>query len=433
MPFAVPENVRRWLQGGLVSGKAQNGTFELRGDLVKYPWVGLHKDDGHFIVSAELKDAAIDYVPSMKVLDDGNFERAAHWPLLTDIQGRLIFEGASMTVLADTAKTHGATVSKTRADIPNLGAGDDTRLIINGKADAELQKFFDYVEASPVTGFVSGAFKGTAAKGPGHLDLYLDIPLKNATATKVKGAISMQKADIAMGWPKPPLKDVEGTVHFSEKGATASNVHARPFGSGDASVSVHTTTDGSIVISASGSTDVSHLTWFARNPYFDPVAKHMSGMLPFVSTVVVKKGHGVTVSARSSLQGVEIDLPAPLKKSPTETWDTAFSFTPVTLNRQSGYMIKVGSANRFDVLLQLPSDGSGLVPLGNIAVGHRAGLPDKGIAVTVEAKELSLVDWQPFVRTMTDTATAQAPKTSVESNPLPMSAAPPKRDFLAWR
>ena len=423
MPFAVPENVRRWLQGGLVSGKAQNGTFELRGDLVKYPWVGLHKDDGHFIVSAELKNAAIDYVPSMKVLDDGNFERAAHWPLLTDIQGRLIFEGASMTVLADAAKTHGATVSKTRADIPNLRAGDDTRLIINGKADAELQKFFDYVEASPVTGFVSGAFKGTAAKGPGHLDLYLDIPLKNATATKVKGSISMQKADIAMGWPKPPLKDVEGTVHFSEKGATASNVHARPFGSGDASVSVHTTTDGSIVISASGSTDVSHLTWFARNPYFDPVAKHMSGMLPFVSTVVVKKGHGVTVSARSSLQGVEIDLPAPLKKSPTETWDTAFSFTPVTLNRQSGYMIKVGSANRFDVLLQLPSEGSRLVPLGNIAVGHRAGLPDKGIAVTVEAKELSLVDWQPFVRTMTDTAAAQAPKTSVESNPLPMSAA----------
>jgi len=86
-------------------------------------------------------------------------------------------------------------------------------------------------------------------------------------------------------------------------------------------------------------------------------------------------------------------------------------------------MIKVGSANRFDVLLQLPSEGSRLVPLGNIAVGHRAGLPDKGIAVTVEAKELSLVDWQPFVRTMTDTAAAQAPKTSVESNPLPMSAA----------
>ena len=43
-------------------------------------------------------------------------------------------------------------------------------------------------------------------------------------------------------------------------------------------------------------------------------------------------------------------------------------------------MIKVGSANRFDVLLQLPSEGSRLVPLGNIAVGHRAGLPDKGIA-----------------------------------------------------
>ena len=83
----------------------------------------------------------------MKVLEDGNFERAASWPLLTDIQGRLIFEGASMTVLADSAKTNGATVTKTRADIPNLSAGDNTRLIINGNADAELQKFFDYVQA----------------------------------------------------------------------------------------------------------------------------------------------------------------------------------------------------------------------------------------------------------------------------------------------
>lgn len=423
MPLAVSENVREWLHGGLVSGQAQNGTFELRGDLVKYPWVGPNKDKGHFIVSAELKDAAIDYVPSMKVLEDGNFERAASWPLLTDIQGRLIFEGASMTVLADSAKTNGATVTKTRADIPNLSAGDNTRLIINGNADAELQKFFDYVQASPVTEFVSGAFTGTKAKGQGHLDLYLDIPLKEPSGTKVKGAISLQKADIAMGWPKPPLNDVEGTVHFSEKGATASNVHARPFGSGDASVSVHTTADGAIVISASGSTDVSHLTWFAQNPYFDPVAKRMSGMLPFVSTVVVKKNQGVTVSARSSLQGVAIDLPAPLKKTPTETWDTAFSFTPVTINRQPGYMIKVGSGSRFDVLLQLPTEGSKLAALGNIAVGHRAGLPARGIAVTIQAKELNLVDWQPFVRTMTDTAAAQMPKKNTESNPLPVSGA----------
>ena len=423
MPLAISENVRNWLQGGLVSGQAQNGTFELRGDLVKYPWVGPNKDKGHFIVSAELKDAAIDYVPSMKVLEDGNFERAALWPLLTDIQGRLTFEGASMTVLADSAKTNGATVTKTRADIPNLSAGDNTRLIINGNADAELQKFFDYVQASPVTEFVSGAFTGTKAKGQGHLDLYLDIPLLEASGTKVKGAISMQKADIAMGWPKPPLNDVEGTVHFSEKGATASNVHARPFGSGDASVSVHTTADGAIVISASGSTDVSHLTWFAQNPYFDPVAKRMSGMLPFVSTVVVKKNQGVTVSARSSLQGVAIDLPAPLKKTPTETWDTAFSFTPVTINRQPGYMIKVGSGSRFDVLLQLPTEGSKLAALGNIAVGHRAGLPARGIAVTIQAKELNLVDWQPFVRTMTDTASAQIPKKNAENNPLPVSGA----------
>ena len=86
-------------------------------------------------------------------------------------------------------------------------------------------------------------------------------------------------------------------------------------------------------------------------------------------------------------------------------------------------MIKVGSGSRFDVLLQLPTEGSKLAALGNIAVGHRAGLPARGIAVTIQAKELNLVDWQPFVRTMTDTASAQIPKKNAENNPLPVSGA----------
>lgn len=407
MPLVISKNVRNWLQGGLVAGQAKNGTWELKGDLSLYPWVGEHKGKGHFIVTAELDNAALDYVPSMKVLADGQFERASQWPLLTDIKGQLTFEGASMTVLANSARTGGAAVTSARADIPDLRAKQNTRLIIDGKAEAELQKFFDYVEASPVTKYVSGAFTGTKAEGRGTLDLHLDIPLLHAADTKVNGSISMSGANIAMGWPKPPLRDVEGTVHFFERGARASNVHARPFGSGDTSVSVHTTDDGSIVITAAGQTDVKNLTWFAQNEYFEPVVSKMSGTMPFVSTVVVKKGSGVTVSARSSLEGVAINLPAPLNKRADQAWDTSFSFTPVTLNKKEGYLVKVGSGSRFDVLLQMPKDGSTLPLLGDIAVGSRAGLPARGISVTVNTKKLRLMDWQPFVQKMFDTAKAQ--------------------------
>lgn len=93
-------------------------------------------------------------------------------------------------------------------------------------------------------------------------------------------------------------------------------------------------------------------------------------------------------------------------------------------------MIKVGSGSRFDVLLQLPTEGSKLAALGNIAVGHRAGLPAHGIAVTIQAKELNLVDWQPFVRTMTDTASAQIPKRTPRTTRF-RCRVPREQDFLA--
>ena len=409
MPLVVSESVRDWLEGGLVSGQAKNGRFELKGDLVKYPWIDVDKDQGHFLVTAEIDSGAIDYVPSMKRLEDGSFERAASWPLLTDIKGSITFEGASMTVIADRAVTGGATVTSARADIPDLGAHENTKLLVIGKAQGALQDFFNYVEASPVTGYLSGAFTGTKAKGPGTLDLSLDIPLLHAADTKVKGAVTMQEASIDMGWPKPPLKDVEGTVHFTEKGAAASNVHARAFGAGDASISVYTGEQGEIMINAAGSLNAADLAWFARNPYFDPIAERFSGMLPFVTSIMIKKNHGVSVSARSSLQGVAIDLPVPLKKAAQDVWNTTFSFTPATIRNNSGYLIKVGSDKRFDVLLHLPAGDAKQIVRGDIAVGERARLPKQGISVSVNSPKLKVLDWQPLVQTLLAIARDNAP------------------------
>lgn len=411
LPLVIPEKVRDWLQGGLAAGTVTNGVLELKGELARFPWVDENAGKGRFYVAGDLSGGAIDYAPSMKVLSDGSFERGSVWPLLTDIKGRLVFEGAGMTVTAQSAKTGGADVGGVRAVIPDLTAGNETRLVIDGKAKADMQAFFDYVEASPVKGFVAGAFTGTRASGSGSLDLHLDIPLMHAHDTKVEGAISMTGAVMEMGWPKPPLKDVTGTVHFSEKGARATGLNARAFGSGDASVSVITARDGSIVINAAGKTDVSNLGWFARTPYLTPVLEKMSGMLPFVSTIVVKKAGGVTVSARSSLEGIQIALPAPLAKSADKTWDTAFSFTPVVVSGKKGYQINVSSGRRFNVALQLAADGSTLPVRGRIAVGGDALLPTRGIAVNVRAEELTLLSWQPFVQKLLETAKAQKAQT----------------------
>ena len=68
IPLKIHQNVRNWLQGGLVAGTATDGNYVLKGDLVHYPWTGEYKDKGLFRVEAKLTGGAIDYVPSLRVL-----------------------------------------------------------------------------------------------------------------------------------------------------------------------------------------------------------------------------------------------------------------------------------------------------------------------------------------------------------------------------
>ena len=76
------------------------------------------------------------------------------WPLLTNINGRMRFEGLSMRIEADSARTFGADVGPATAVIAKLNGGHDTLLEIEGRARGDLQRYFDYLEASPVGGFM---------------------------------------------------------------------------------------------------------------------------------------------------------------------------------------------------------------------------------------------------------------------------------------
>ena len=405
MPKVVGQGTQDWLEAGLVAGTASDGRFEVIGPLNDFPWRN-SKDPTkeHFYIDLKVNRAAIDYVPSHKRLANGCFERAASWPLLTDINGRLIFEGPSMTVKADSARTFQAHVGPTTAVIADLAAHENTTLTVDGQALGNLQDMFRYLEASPIGGYIGHAFDNTQATGQGDLKLHLEIPLLHAQDTQVAGSVKLTNNDITMPAPVPPLTDVEGVVEFTHRGASARGVTARAFGKGDVTANVATSADGTITISASGEADVKNLTFFAPTPIVEETVKHLSGNIPFISTVSIKRGTGVTVVAQSNLKGVTSNLPVPLKKTAEQTWQTNVSVSPVTVSGKKGLIVRAGSGKRFDVMLQLPLNDSGLSTLGSVAVGTRAGLPQRGFAVSVNAPKVSLVEWTEPIKDLIDAA-----------------------------
>lgn len=394
MPKVVGEGTQDWLQAGLVAGTATDGRFEIKGPLNEFPWTdSKDKTKEHFLIDMRVNRAAIDYVPSHKRTADGSFERAATWPLLTDINAQLTFEGPSMTVKADSARTFNTPVGPTTAVIPDLAAHEETTLIVDGQALGDLQTMFNYLEASPIAGFTGHAFDNTKATGQGDLKLRLEIPLLHAWDTRVKGSVKLVDNDITMAHPVPPITDVEGVVEFTHRGATARGVTGRAFGKDNVTANVTTTEDGTITISTSGQADIKNLTYFAPTPVLEETVKHLSGTLPFVSTVSIQKGSGVTVVAQSNLKGITSNLPVPLNKRADQLWGTRVSITPVTVTGNKGLIVHVNSGRRFDVKLELPLADSKLATRGSVAVGTTSDLPREGFNVAVSTPKLSTPQW----------------------------------------
>lgn len=405
MPKAVGQGTQDWLEAGLVAGTASEGQFEVIGPLNKFPWRN-SKDPTkeHFYIDLKLNHAAIDYVPSRKRLANGNFERGASWPLLTDINGRLIFEGASMTVKADSARTLQTPVGPTTAVIADLAAHENTTLTVKGQALGLLEDMFRYLEVSPVGGYIGHAFDNTKATGQADLKLHLEIPLLRAKDTRVAGSVKLIDNDITMPSPVPPLTDVEGVVDFTHQGASARGVTARAFGKSDVSANVTTSADGTVTISVSGEADIKNLTFFAPTPIVEETVKHLSGTIPFVSTISIERNAGVTVVAQSNLKGLTSHLPAPLQKNADQAWQTNVSVFPVTVSGKKGLIVRAGSAKHFDVMLKLGLNDAGFDTVGSVSVGTRADLPRRGFAVAINAPKVSLVEWTEPIKSLIDAA-----------------------------
>ena len=413
MPTVIPSSVIRWLQAGLPGGQAANGRYEIRGDFTKFPW-DRPGDSGRFFITGQVSDAVVNYVPEYLRREGALPDEVAAWPLLEKINGRITFEGNSMTVEAESAATKSVAVTNTRAVIAQLSSSD-ARLIVDGHARDRLQRLFDYVAASPVRHFVKGAFDGTTATGEGELDLHLNIPLTHAKDTLVSGSVTLAENDVAMAHPVPPLTQVSGTIHFSEHGADAQRLAAKAWGH-DVNANLSTREDGTISLALTGHAAPENIAYFADQPLLTEALTHFKGTTSFVGTVNIIPGRGTSVTVQSNLEGVESDLPAPLNKSAADSWYTAFSLSPVTRGGQSGHYLTVNvGRNRFDAVLQIPDENSRLPALGSFALGKRTSLPRSGMALEITGRHLKADPWRPIIEKLMAVAQRAAP----QSRPVP--------------
>jgi uncharacterized protein (TIGR02099 family) len=249
---------------------------------------------------------------------------------------------------------------------------------------------------------LSGALSQASATGNLQGKLRLVIPLLRTRDTQVQGSLSLNGNDVQIAPQIPTLEKAQGSLQFTERSFALQGVQVRLLGG-------ISRLDGGLrpsppagevplLIRAQGQVSAEGLRAAHNLPPLDVLARQMKGQTPYTASLGWRDGQP-ELQVRSTLEGLDIGLPAPLGKGAAQ---------PLALTVQSRVYASASGALRDLLQVQLGQiasaqyerDLSGPAPRalrGNLVVGMGnatgSGLPEQGVSAVVRLDELPVDAW----------------------------------------
>jgi uncharacterized protein YhdP len=202
-----------WLKQAVRKLDSGDGVFILAGDLKNFPCA---TKPGEFLVDTHLKNITLKYDPE--------------WPIATNVDGELIFQGNNMQMHIASAEMSHVKLDHIEAVIPKLG--NNSVLNIKGKASADSKDFLQFVQQSPLKKTVGKYFKGYQWSGPAELQLGITIPLSpkaKPDKSRVTGLLTLNQNKLVIS-PESILANLKANIHFTEAGMTGNNLNCTLWG-----------------------------------------------------------------------------------------------------------------------------------------------------------------------------------------------------------
>ncbi|MBM3342538.1 MAG: TIGR02099 family protein [Betaproteobacteria bacterium] len=384
LPLQAGRKARPWMEEAFVAGHSRDVKFRLKGDLRDFPFDDAGK--GTFQINAAISGGKLHY--------------AAGWPDIDGIEGEVTFRGQHMTLLAKSGAIGGTRLSDVRAEIPEL---DGKRVLtVSGNAQGATQSFLQFIQASPVAGYIDRFTDGMQGEGNGTLRLRLELPLRDLKDTRVAGSYQLAGNRLILDPALPPLEQVNGTIEFTENGVNIPSASAQFFG-GPLTIAGANQRDGTIQMKLQGRADPDVLRR-AGGPAW---LTHLRGVADWTGIVNIHK-KTVDLVLESNLQGVTSSLPAPFAKTANEAWATRIERRFLGNNRDQ---LLLSAGDLVSAHLVRHADGKrtvierGVVRLGGGAVAQPTR---EGVLVSGGLKSVNLDTWIRF-------AGLGAPKPAVDA------------------
>lgn len=391
LPMSMP-HTRQYLAGALVGGDASDVKFVLRGDLFHFPFHAPFEKAGDFRVDVPLHRVSYQVAPHESGPTGGKA-----WPDFSEIDGHLVFQRNAMSFAIKRAAVQGipgVALHDVNGQIDDLS--ETGRLGVEGTGQGSLAAFLRYVAASPVRGWIGGVTDEARGQGNGELKLKLDMPLDHAVDSKVEGQFRFPGNDIVLMPDLPPMGNATGTIAFNEHGFRLDNMRGRFIG-GEARLGGGTLPDKSTRVTIGGTASAAGIRDALASTSLAAFGARIEGATPY-SAVVGVRDKRLQVQVATDLNGMAVDLPAPLAKSATQEVPLRVELRPLaasgTVNANAPDEMLVQYGNALNVRYVLHRGDTPEVISGGIGLQQPAPQPASGVVAAFTADRIDLARWR---------------------------------------
>ncbi|TWO69649.1 TIGR02099 family protein [Caenimonas sedimenti] len=422
LPLGVNKPARDYVRDSVLAGVSTGTKFRVKGDLRRFPFAD--GKDGQFLITAQVRDVTFAYVPPTPARGPET------WPALDQLSAELEFEGNGMRIKGASGSFVGAPRLQVKADA-RIAEYRRTEVEVQGRVRGPLADSLAVVNAAPLAGWMNQALAKSTGNGNADLDLSLNLPIAAMERSKVLGTVTLAGNDIQITPDSPPLTRARGVVTFTDKGFQVLGAQARAFG-GDVRLEGGTRAAGApadappVLLRVQGTATAEGLRQARELGYLSRLARDFTGSTPYQLALGIRTGRP-EILLTSSLQGLALNLPAPLNKSAETTLPLRYENalvrdTPPGARAQDTLAIQLGRLATVNYLRDVsgaePQVLRGAIGIG-LAGGEAVALPEEGVLANVQFDTFGVDPWEDVIARAAGADGAAAP----EARPRAESAA----------
>jgi uncharacterized protein (TIGR02099 family) len=245
---------------------------------------------------------------------------------MDSVNGDIVFDRLNFKVNGASGKWGNMPFTQIKAEIPSLKG--PVVVSVQGESKASASVVLNELRLSPVSNMLNGALEQASSTGSLTTRLKLSLPLAELEKTNLQGSVALSGNDIRMQSVLPVLEKAQGAIQFTETGFSLMGVNAQFLGGpikleGGMRKLAPRSTEANPLIRIQGQVTANGMRQAKEIPALSMLAQHANGASSYTASLGFKGGQS-ELSIQSQLQGLALNLPAPLHKKADE--QVAFKF-----------------------------------------------------------------------------------------------------------